>query len=239
MMLRVLCGAWLVPAASLIWVGLATTGLRSISPASLALALGRTQAVAVLLAIFTTLIGASVCARQPRRPRPVEPDAGADPWLAGHAVAVVLAALAILVGVGLRSLTPFLWPVAAVAGFAAALALPRALLRIRGVWTAPLAALAVGMAFQLTIGWLHVANPAALASPILIVEGLVLAWAAASAARVEPFAPLATIAVGPTLGAALPDRTEVVEAVPAEPAPAARVSPAPARPSFAEPLAGR
>lgn len=239
MVLRVLCGAWLVPAASLMWVGLATTGLRSISEASLSLALGRTQAVVVLLTLFTMLVAASVCIRQPRRLRPAARPGGSTPWLAGHGVALGLAFLAVATGVALRSLTPFLWPVAALSGFIAGLAVPRALLRIPGVWSGPLAALAVGASFQLTIGWLHVANPAALASPILIVEGLVLAWAAASAARVEPFAPLAVVPAGVTLASTAPDQAEALDPVPVEAAPVVRVSPAPARRSFAEPMVGR
>ena len=65
-------------------------------------------------------------------------------------------------------------------GFWAGLALPRWLTRCPGLWSGPVAALAVGMAFQLTVGWLHLADPAAMSSPIPLAEGLILAWAAAA-----------------------------------------------------------
>ncbi|MEL6984185.1 MAG: hypothetical protein AAFO29_17295, partial [Actinomycetota bacterium] len=71
--MRILCGVWLVPAASLIWIGLAATDVRRASEASQVIALGRTQATAVLLAIFTVLIGACVFIRQLDDQRPVSP----------------------------------------------------------------------------------------------------------------------------------------------------------------------
>lgn len=241
MALRLLCGAWLVPAASLIWIGLATTGLRHVGDSSLAIALGRTQALAVLLAVFTALIGANVCVRHPRPLRPARGDRSGL-WLLGHGAALSLAAPALLLGAVAESLAPLLWPLAAVAGFAAGLGVPRALLRIPGVWSGPLAALSVGVTFQVTIGWLHLIHPAALASPVLIAEGVVLAWAAASAARVEPFMALAPV----PLELPSPLLASVAEQEPAPPVErvervASRsgfVCSPPASRSFAEPLAG-
>jgi hypothetical protein len=236
MVLRLLCGAWLVPATSLIWIGLATAGLRTISEASLAEALGRTQAAAVILAVFTLLIGASVFVRQTAPLLPADESAPTDglaggpsgPWLAVHAVLLLVALPAVPLGLLVASLAPLLWTLAALAGFAGALALPRALLRFPEAWSGPLAALAVGIVFQLTVGWLHVVHPVGVASPVLVAEGLILAWAAASAARVDPFA-----AANPA--------TEPVEVV--DPAQLATgdggFSRASAPPSFAESMAGR
>ncbi len=237
LVMRLLCGAWLVPAASLIWIGLATTGIRRTSDASEALALGRTQATAIVLAIFTVLVGASVFVRQ----SPVidqRPD-GADrlpstrplSWAWGHLAGAVVAAPAALLGMAVDDLAPALLPLAALTGFWAGLVVPRALLRHPGSWSEPLAALAVGISFQLTVGWLHLAHPSATGSPLLVAEGLILAWAAASAARVDPFSPTLAPALAPV--DAVP--TEVV-AVPTG-APAFRSSPA--QPSLPEAAVGR
>lgn len=236
MVLRILFGAWLLPAASLIWIGLATTGVRETGEASLALALGRTQATSLLLAVFTVLIGASAVVRH----RSVLDEAGSTPagdaptdppgdqlapassrgpasgdgirltWLAGHAAAAALALpMAAIAAVGLGRLEVVL-PIAAVSALAAGLALPRALLRCRSGRCGPLAALAVAVVFQLSIGWLHVVHPAGMASPLLAVEGVLLAWAATAAARLDPFvepvppwAPVPPEPVGPaTVGLA-------------------------------------
>ncbi len=213
MVLRVLFGAWLLPAASLIWIGLATTGFRETGETSLALALGRTQAISLLLAVFTILIGASAAVRQQtpadREPPeaavgrsldgpvvdlapeavdvPVAAAAARFGWLAGHAAAGALAMLmAAAAAIGLGPLEIVL-PIAAVLGLVGGLALPRALLRCRSGHGGPLAVLAIAVVFQLSIGWLHVVHPAGMASPLLAVEGVLLAWAATAAARMDPF----------------------------------------------------
>lgn len=197
--LRMLCGAWLLPAASLIWIGLATTGIREASDASQAMALGRTQATALVLAVFTVLVGASafvrqgVCDQQPADGSVPASSAPSRRWVRSHLLAGVVAIPLAAIGARYASLTPTLLPTAAILGFWAGLALPRRLVRCPGAWSGPLAALGVGMVFQLSIGWLHVANPTGTASPVLVAEGLILAWAAATAARVDPFALPATV----------------------------------------------
>ena len=202
LVMRMLCGAWLVPAASLIWIGLATTGIRRTSDASQALALGRTQATAIVLAVFTVLIGASVFVRQSAAMVDVgvpRPKGIRSLWLWSHLIALGVAVPTVLVGAAVETTATTLLPVAALTGFWAGLAIPRALVRHPGAWSGPLAALAVGISFQLTLGWLHVVHPSASPSPVLLIEGLILAWAAASAARVDPFAPPAmpVIETGP------------------------------------------
>ncbi len=241
--MRLLCGVWLVPAASLIWIGLASTDLRHANDSSQLLALGRTQAMAMLLAMLTILIGASVFVRhgadRSDRSRPGDRCAPASVLLASHGTAAALAVAAAVAGLLVDRAAPILYPVAAVLGFWALLALPRVLLRSADGWTSPLVALGVGISFQLTIGWLHLADPASVLSPVLIVEGLVLAWVAASAARVDPFAEAVT---GETA-------VEVEVPVVNEPAPAGLVgsvapeptgfAPRPAKPSIPEVMAGR
>jgi hypothetical protein len=204
--LRMLCGAWLLPAASLVWMGFASTGLREVDDASLALALGRTQALALLLTVLGAPLAATAFLRSPagepaRPPRLREEPVGLGlrpPWrprtgieaglgLAGHLICLVLAVSSAAAGVAWPSLSPALFPAAALAGFWAALALPRWLLARPGADAGPLAALVVGIAFQLTVGWLHLAHPGGVASPALVAEGMVLAWAATAAARVDVF----------------------------------------------------
>lgn len=237
MVLRVLMGAWLIPAVALMWIGLATTGLRSIDSASLGLALGRTQASVVLLTVFTVLTGASTFVR---RPQLVAGDEGsvADrgwSWLGLHLLAASTAVFLAGAGKGAQSLAPTLWPLAALCGFAGGLALPRALVRLSCPWAAPVAALAAGMVFQLTVGWLHVVHPAGMASPALIVEGLILAWAAVSASRSElgigtSASSVSSVAAAPAIARPGPDRA-IDMAVPG-------FGPPPAPPSFVEPVVG-
>lgn len=241
--MRLLCGAWLVPAASLIWIGLASTDLRHASDSSQLLALGRTQATAMLLALLTMLIGASVFVRhgagRPDRNRSGDRGAPASALLASHGTTAALAVAAAVAGSLAERAAPILYPVAAVFGFWALLALPRVLLRSGDGWTSPLVALGVGISFQLTIGWLHLADPASVLSPVLIVEGLALAWVSASAARVDPFAATASAerVVGveaPVVDDPVP--TGLVGSVSPEPT---GFAPRPAKPSIPEVMAGR
>ena len=232
-MLRLLFGAWLIPAAALMWIGLAATGLRAVDPSALGLALGRTQAMAVLLAVFTVLIGASAFVRRPQLvpAPPVDsghrrgPSPAPSPLL--HLSALVTAAISILAAGALGSAGSALWSLAALSAFAAGLYLPRALVRLPCPWAGPLAALAAGMVFQLTVGWLHVVHPAGMASPALIIEGLILAWASVAAARVG-LHPVPAAGVEP--GA---DDTAVELVVSGS-----GFSPTSAPPSFVEPVVG-
>ncbi len=207
-MLRVLCGAWLVIAASLIWSGLASLGLRSVDDHSLSLAIGRSQACALLLAIVTLLVGASVCARSATKLVDARPEAG--PLVAGmgrrwfspvsfvHLGALALAAATVFVGQIHDPAASVLLPVAAVSAFSGMLILPRWLLAWPYPWAAPSALLALAISSQLTVGWLHVLHPTSWASPVMLVEGLVMALAAASTARVGLFTPRAEAEVAVT-----------------------------------------
>lgn len=262
--MRALCGAWLVPAASLIWIGLAATEVREASEASQAVALGRTQATTILLAVFTVLIGACVFIRQLDDQRPVSHGTAPTPTVTGpsrsgargrrsgttrlacsHGVAAVLAVVVALTGSAAASETmaAFLVPAAAGLGFWATLVLPRVLVRLVGGWSSPLVVLAAAVGFQLTVGWLHLFNPTATLAPALIVEGLALAWVAASAARVDPFVtiappiPAAEIAVAAD-GSVAPEPAAVARTVPANPDPAG-FGPRPAKPSMPEAMVSR
>lgn len=197
-MLRALCGAWLVPAASLVWMGFASTGLREVDDHSLSLALGRTQALAVLLAIFTVPVAATAFLRSDPAPHRL------CPIPVGRLLGLALAAPVAGAGVVWPSLAPVLFPVAALAGFWTGLAVAYRLLGRGTPDSGPLAALVVGVAFQLTVGWLHLAHPAGVASPALVAEGLILAWAATAAARVEPFPEASEVVPVPELPVAAP-----------------------------------
>lgn len=243
--MRVLCGAWLVPAASLIWIGLAATGLREASDSSQALALGRTQATALVLALLTVLIGASVFVRQLGELPP--PRAEADgrsgtmlSWLWSHGLAALVAIVVAVTAAVVDRGTVVLFPIAACCGLWAALVVPRVLLRHVDEWSNPLTALAAltaGISFQLTIGWLHLANPTAGLAPILVAEGLVLAWVAASAARIDPFSRATRVADSPEMVVVVESASPDLVA-PAGPA-TTDFSPGPARPSIPEAAVGR
>ena len=249
--LRMLCGAWLLPAASLVWMGFASTGLRQVDDASLALALGRTQALALLLTVLSVPVAATAFLRSPAGEPALRPSLRAEtvglglgpPWrprtgieaglgLAGHLICLVLAVSAAAAGVASPSLSPALFPAAALAGLWAALAVPRWLLARPGADTGPLAALLVGVAFQLTVGWLHLAHPGGVASPALVAEGIVLAWAATAAARVEVFP-------GPHPEASPVERSPLPAGVGRSVAPAGALSQAPARRSIPGAAVGR
>jgi hypothetical protein len=103
--------------------------------------------------------------------------------------------------------------------------------------------LAAGVGFQLTVGWLHLANPTAALAPALIAEGLVLAWVAASAARVDPFA-VAPVVASPGVSPVGNGEPVVLEAAPAARSSAVGTDPAgfatrPAKPSIPEAMVGR
>lgn len=242
-----LCGAWLVPAASLIWVGLAATGLREASESSQALALGRTQATALVLALLTVLIGASVFVRQfadlpPARvePRADRPSGSTVSWMWSHGVAAVAAIAVALTASVVDREAVVLFPVAACCGLWAALVVPRVLLRHVDGWSNPmtaLAALAACISFQLTIGWLHLANPTATLAPSLVAEGLAMAWVAASAARIDPFGRAAEAVEHPEMVVVV-EAAQAARGASMAPSPT-EFSPAPARPSIPEAAVGR
>ncbi|MEL6985052.1 MAG: hypothetical protein AAFO29_21655, partial [Actinomycetota bacterium] len=207
------------------------------------------------LAIFTVLIGACVFIRQLDDQRPVSP--GATPtrtpggrsrstrWACGHGAAGVAAVAIALTGWAAASETmaAILAPAAAGLGFWAALVVPRLLVRLVGGWSSPLVVLAAAIGFQLTVGWLHLTNPTAALAPALIVEGLVLAWVAASAARVDPFVTIPTPIPAAELAAAtgaavVPEPASAARTAPATPDPAG-FAPRAAKPSMPEAMVGR
>jgi hypothetical protein len=181
LLLRMLFGAWLFPAAGLIWIGFASIGLRPAPPGSLDAALGRTQAVAVALVVLTVPVLISAVVRSAPTLRVERPD------LSVTGAAGLVAVLAVAAAGLAPDLAPTALPLAAVAGFAALAWPARWIVELPLAAAGPLAALAVGVAFQLTIGWLHVAQPGGVGSAAVVFEGMALAWAAAAAARLDPF----------------------------------------------------
>lgn len=186
--MQALCIAWLYPAISMVWAGFASSGLRSVDDEAVSAAVDRSQAVAVLLAIFTCLIGciwavrtwaylpASELWRTRRRlSGPV-----------GHVAAAVAVVPAVVgsVAVG-RSSSLFLplTTLACVVGCYAGLLLSRWLLRAPLERAFPVAAFSAAMMFQITVGWMHVVSPNGPLAALIVVEGLTLSWAAVAAAR--------------------------------------------------------
>lgn len=183
---QALCLSWMIPAIGLVWTGFATIGLRSISAAELAGGLERIQAVVVMLAIFTMPIGCIWALRTWPSIEGLRAVGGRRPIARPgmHAVSLAVAAVALL-GMQLTGWGsgPFAI-VASAAGFHAALLLARWLQHAPVDRTFPLVALSVGACFQATIGWQHILNPNSMLAPLLVIEGLGLAWAAIAAARV-------------------------------------------------------
>ena len=223
--LRALCLAWLAPATWLLWVGLAVSGLRAQTADQIAMALDRIQALSLVLAVFTHAVGLLWLLRVvPVRPRPPAGDCRAARWrvdgAAGHALA---AALAVAAGTALAA---GIGPVRAVAALAAGAAwyaasgAGRLLLATPLASPLPLAALSWATCYRLTAGWSLPAAPGGPLAPLLLAEGLMLAWVSLAAAR-------AVLA-----GAPADDAIDVVARVDL-------VSQAPARRSLPEPAVGR
>jgi hypothetical protein len=183
-----LCIAWLYPAISLVWIGFAPAGLRSSDDAAIAAALNGAQAIAVLLTIFTVLIGGIWALRTweylPAGELTSTGRRSIGPF--GHAAAapvvVVATVAAIVIGRG-APLFGAASLLAVISGCYAGLLLPRWLLRAPLDRAFPVAAFSAAMIFQVTIGWLHVLRPRGQLAPLLLVEGLILSWAAIAAAR--------------------------------------------------------
>ncbi len=220
--MRVLCCAWLVPAVSSVWIGFAAVGLRDVPAPDLARALGRTQAVVVLLAIFTALTGGIWALRTWPSLRARPRASGDSRWRtwrapASHGAALLASGGAIAVARSVPTGTSAMFAAAALLACYGGLAPARWLLRSPLANPFPLAALSAGITFQLTVGWLHALAPDGPLSAALVIEGLALAWMATSAARAAP----------------LVGRPVEAGRVPGE------VSQAPARPSLPEPAVGR
>ena len=223
--LRMLCLAWLMPAVGLVWVGFATVGIRSVDEADRVRSLDRIQAVAIMLAIFGCLVGLRWALRTMDYLPSVRRIGADSRWFGvrSHGVAAVVAMVSGLAATVGPELRPRLALVAVGAGFYALSLVSRWLLRAPLDPALPLALLGLGAGFQVTIGWLHVLYPTGALSPLLVIEGLILAWIALAAGRV--------------VGALVPSAEATVDTMAAEPA--ERVSQAPAQPSLPEPAVGR
>ncbi|MGI9594822.1 MAG: hypothetical protein ACR2QK_01600 [Acidimicrobiales bacterium] len=225
--MRMVCLAWLAPATSLVWIGFASIGIRTASKRELDLALDRVQAMAVLLAIFGCLIGL-VWALRTIEYLPSPARIGAESRLfrpAGHAVALATG-LVILLFASLTEVTDpagrsgtTLLAVAAGLGCHGLSFVTRWLLRAPLDPSLPLALLSLGAAFQVTVGWLHVLHPTGILAPLLVIEGLVMAWTSVAAARV-------VMAAERTVDVAAEETLELI-------------SQAPAQQSLPEPAVGR
>ncbi len=220
--MRLLCLAWLGPAVSLLWIGFATVGIRTASRRELDLALDRIQAAAVLLALFGWLMGLLWSLRTLEY-LPSARRIGSGSWLGGpigHGVAAIVSMITGLAATVGDRVDTALVSVAVIAGFYALLFVTRWLLRIPLDPAMPLALLSVGAAFQVTVGWLHVLHPTGALAPLLVVEGVAMAWMALAASRVVATAGAAAAVVA---------EERVVETI----------SQAPTQPSLPEPAVGR
>ena len=201
MVMRLLCVAWLGPAVALVWIGFGSIGVRSIPPGELDMALDRVQAAAILLALFSTLIGL-LWALRTMDYLPTASRVGTGSAIFGrssHAAAAALSLLACPFATAGGLVAGVAAVIASFAGFYALSFVARWLLLAPVEHAFPLATLAAGAAFQVTVGWLHVLHPTGPLAPLLVVEGLVLAWTAVAAARIVDVAdsPVpATVAAG-------------------------------------------
>lgn len=182
--LQSFCVAWIVPAVALAWTGLGAVGLRVADDAAVAVAIDRIQALTVLLAIFTVIVGAIWAVRTWGRAPSLGSGRRLLPGGSVHLVALLVALIAICGATAAPELADALTPIAAVSAFCAGLVLPRLLLLAPIGQTVPAVTLATVVTYQLTMGWLHSIYPTAGLSWLLVVEGLLLAWAATAAARV-------------------------------------------------------
>lgn len=186
MVMRLLCLAWLGPAVALVWIGFGSIGVRSIPPDELDMALDRAQAAAILLALFSTLIGL-LWALRTMDYLPTARRVGAGSTIFGRSSHVAAGALSLLACPFATAGGPVAGAAAVIASFAGFYALSfiaRWLLLAPIEHSFPLATLAAGAAFQVTVGWLHVLHPTGPLAPLLVLEGLMLAWTAVAAVRV-------------------------------------------------------
>ncbi|MGH1491252.1 MAG: hypothetical protein ACRBK7_17955 [Acidimicrobiales bacterium] len=170
-------------------------------------------------------------------------------WLGpvSHLVAALVALSSALAALSLNtssssgsefeSAPPVLLAVAAISGFYACSLAGRWVLHAPITAAFQLAMLVFGASFQATVGWLHRANPTGALAPVLVVEGLVLAWMSVSAGRaVAQVVAVADSAVQPVAGTsgaeqADPSSNPAVEVL-------QTISQAPAQPQLLEPAVG-
>ncbi len=100
-----------------------------------------------------------------------------------HLVSALLALVPLTLAGLQQSARPALYAVAALLGFHACSLVGRWILRAPIGSPFPIAMLAFGAAFQVTLGWLHGAAWAEPLAPMLVFEGLLLTWMAIGAAR--------------------------------------------------------
>lgn len=189
--IRLLCWSWIVPAVMLVWAGLAATGFRGGGDHGVAMALARTQAVAVLLAIFTPVVGLIWALRTwdhlpgPAQATEADRDGLRNVFVGpiGHLVAAVVAGATLIGAIARHDLSVPLTVVAATAGCYACLIVPRTVLRAPVPSSFHLAMFNTAIIGQVTFGWLHLLHPAGKTNSLLIAEGLALAWAATAAGR--------------------------------------------------------
>lgn len=237
--MRLLCLTWIVPAVSLVWIGFASVGLRNVEDAHLVRSLERVQAGATMLTIFGCLIGL-IWALRTMDYLPAMRRIGSGSRLRGpisHLAAALLGVTTGLVATTGSTPRPGVTIVAVVSGLYAVSLVARWVLRSPLDPSLPLALLSLAAGFQLTVGWLHVMYPDGRLAPLLVVEGLALAWIALAAARV-------VAAVGSPAGAAGSAATATVAPSTATAASGSAVaveliSQAPAQPSLRGPAVGR
>ena len=201
--MQALCLAWIIPAIGLVWTGFANIGLRSVAAADLVSSVGRIQAMVVMLAIFTVPLG-SIWALRAWPSIHGLAALKSDRWWLRPSVHLVSLVIALVALVAARLLGSSSFPASATgsssgsftdslagpltllgsfAGFHAGLLIPRWIRHAPLHRTFPTVALSFGAVFQATLGWQHLVSPGGFMSPLLVVEGLGLTWAAIAATR--------------------------------------------------------
>lgn len=184
--LKLLCLSWLVPGVALTWIGFGSMGIRT---AATPLApLEMVQAISALLFIFAAVMAAMWMVRVGdqlptyRRPRSRRPARG---YLATAVLGLVaLAALvAARTATGAGSASGPWYAIAAGAGFFFALGLLRPLAGAPVARPATVMAFAAACIYQVTVGWLHLLDPAGPYAITIVGQGLALIWTATAATR--------------------------------------------------------
>ena len=193
--MQALCLAWIIPAIGLLWTGFANIGLRSVAAADLVSSVGRIQAMVVMLAIYTVPLGSIWALRAWPSIHGLAALKSDRWWLrpSVHLISLVVAVVALVAArlLGSNSATASVSASLAgplvlfgsVAGFNAGLLIPRWLRHAPLHRTFPTVVLSFGVVFQATLGWQHLVSPGGFMSPLLVVEGLGLTWAAIAATR--------------------------------------------------------
>lgn len=182
--MKVLCGLWLIPSVALTWIGFVSMGIRDTAPEVTLHSLEKVQAMSVLLAIFTLVVAAMWAIRVgdhlPEYRRTIgrrSEEARFVHFSFGVITIATFTTAKLTDGTG-----PW-FTIAAWSAFLFFVGLLRPISAAPVVRPYTLTAFAAACLFQLTVGWLHLLDPAGEFAITTVAQGLVLAWTATASVR--------------------------------------------------------